>query len=1123
MTRRIYRSGEGEYLINHQPCRLRDIRDLFAGTGIATDAYSIIEQGKVDVMLQSSPKDRRAIFEEAAGISRFKAKKIEASRRLERVEQNMLRLSDIVDEVENRLRTIRSQATKARRYKEHTDRLQELRTQVGMADWRALTDHIDTFEKALQSLRCQRDEAHAGLEAIEAKSLGLETEISKHDEAIRAIEARNAQQRERIATTEATIEHEQTRSGDLEGESERHRRQLAAMQVRAGDLEQQLRETSTALEKAEREHSDVSSDLDREQADLKQITDRLAELRPSSETRRTAHIDQMRTASELGNRISALQSQQASASAAQKRCEKQLSELALRQKTLESQSEQSRSEQEKLENEYERCTACLHGSQAELAQLRRDLSRHQKEVAQLQGRHTGALQRSEVLEELERRLEGLSAGVKQVLVKTQQSSGQGPFRQVRGLVADLLHVNVETAPLIEAALGDRTQYLVIAPGRDLIDHLADESTQFDGRVGFLRTDVPLPASPVDRIDLEGQPGVVSRADKVVETTAEFVPLVRRLLSRVWIVETLGHALTLSESNGRGLTFVTLSGQRVSPDGTVLVGPKQSSTGLISRRSELRALRQQIEELATDISSREAFVGQLEEQIGQAEQQVQQHSAQHERLSGVLAEQRLKTASSEDRLEQLTQQRRTLEDESRAAAAQSGRAAQEIGQSQQQLTDTESQLADLARQIEQDAAELETLDADRSTRQQQTTSLQIELATQEQRLGSFRSQWRQLQLDQEERSGALEESRSQLADCLARLEQSRRNILSAESEVAELYLRKEQLAKEAVALVNRRETMRTQRNDILSQAQEIREQLRGGEKAVHEKELAASQWHHQRDTLAQRLQDDYQIDIRQLFERQHDAQETSEELHRREEAENEIAELRRKINNIGNVNLEALGELEGLEVRFDSLSTQFEDLTKAKNSLEQIIGRINADSRRMFAETLDTIRGHFQELFRKLFGGGHADIILDDAENVDVLECGLDIVARPPGKEPRSISLLSGGEKTLTCVALLLSIFRSRPSPFCVLDEVDAALDEANIERFISVITEFLSSTQFLVVTHSKKTMTAADTLYGVTMQESGVSKRVSVRFEDVSEDGHIRESAFQSEEAKAGDDDTQAA
>ena len=281
-----------------------------------------------------------------------------------------------------------------------------------------------------------------------------------------------------------------------------------------------------------------------------------------------------------------------------------------------------------------------------------------------------------------------------------------------------------------------------------------------------------------------------------------------------------------------------------------------------------------------------------------------------------------------------------------------------------------------------------------------------------------------------------------------------------------------------------------------ETQRIRARLRKIEEQTHATDLSANEVRHQRTSLADRLREDYRIELAEL-----DRHFTPEEQHQREAVQQEIEELRQKINNLGNVNLEALAELEELESRHQSQVDQHRDLVSAKASLEKIIEKINADSRRLFAETLETVKGHFQTLFRDLFGGGRADIVLD--EGVDILDSGVEIVARPPGKEPRSISLLSGGEKTMTCVALLLAIFRSRPSPFCVLDEVDAALDEANIDRFTQVLKDFLAWTQFIIVTHSKKTMICANTIYGLTMQESGVTKQVSVRFEDVSEDGHI--------------------
>ena len=363
-------------------------------------------------------------------------------------------------------------------------------------------------------------------------------------------------------------------------------------------------------------------------------------------------------------------------------------------------------------------------------------------------------------------------------------------------------------------------------------------------------------------------------------------------------------------------------------------------------------------------------------------------------------------------------------------------------------------------------------------------------------GSLHARLRQIEDGRQERTRALADGEEQLTQCILRAEACRWNILRAESDIAELYIRKEAFAGETVQHVDRREALqrraeRTGRRVAKDPRQDS--QARG---RIHAQDLAANELRHERTTLVERLREDYGIELADAEHQSVDQQE-----HGREAVQAEIDDLRQKINAIGSVNLEALEELHSLEARHENLSRQFKDLSNAKAALEKIIEKINTDSRRLFSETLQTVREHFQSLFRDLFGGGHADIVLEEA--VDILESGVEIVARPPGKEPRSISLLSGGEKTLTCVALLLAIFRSRPSPFCVLDEVDAALDEANIDRFTKVLRDFLAWTQFIIVTHSKKTMTCADTIYGVTMQESGVSKQVSVRFEDVSDDGHI--------------------
>ena len=1118
ITRRVYRSGEGEYLINRQPCRLRDIRDLLSGTGLGTQAYSVIEQGKVDVLLQSSARERRVIFEEAAGISRFKAKKIEALRRLERVEQNLLRLSDIVDEVDNRLRGMRSQAGKARRFKEYTNRLQELRTQVGSVDWSRLSDRLAGLEAELALLAGQREASAAEAEVLETRLLEAETQIADVTEGIRGSEARIAVNRERIAALESTVAHQRVRARDLEAQIARHRRQLSAMSVRAGGLQQQVRRTGEAVEAAVDHHRQIARVVAEGERGLTEVIQRLDRLRGENEQRRAAHMEQLRAAAVLGNEISGLETQVEAARAAEQRSGKRIAELDQQLAQIASDLGILKRKKEELSERADQQSRRLAAARGRLSDRQQQLGREQRGLAQLENRQIALGERASVLDELERRQEGISPGVKEVLAKA-RSGSPGPYRQVRGLVADVLRADVEAASLVEVVLGPRTQHLVAARSDELVDHLKSKGGRLPGRVGFVWLDGQADPAGEQDADLAGRPGVVDRADTLVQTEPEYARLANRLLGSTWVVETLDAALALRKLAGGRFSFVTLAGELLAADGTLSVGTQHTSTGLISRRSELRALKTQLEELDVKIRQAESSITRLDGEINEDRQKVDDLTDSHRQAVKTLGEQELKITAGEERKTQLARQRGALEAELRAAAAQHNSASQSLGEARERRQEIDGELAHIEARLRELSQEIDQLEADRQTRNYQTTDAKVELAKSEERLGNLRTQMQQFEENQRERQRAIAESRQQLAECGRRADESQWIILRAESEVAELYLKKEAYATRTVRLINQREEVQHDRREVTAQLQRVRAAIRQLDEKVHAEELDAGEVRHERSALANRLREDYGIELAEL---EHEP--TDEEQHQHEEVQEEIDELRRKINNLGNVNLEALDELQQLETRHKTLSDQHQDLADAKNSLERIIDRINTDSRRLFAETLETVKGHFQSLFRDLFGGGQADIVLE--EGADILETGIEIVARPPGKEPRSISLLSGGEKTLTCVALLLAIFRSRPSPFCVLDEVDAALDEANIDRFIKVLRDFLAWTQFIIVTHSKKTMTCANTIYGVTMQESGVSKQVSVRFDDVSETGEILTPPTRKTDTPppaAEDDETQAA
>jgi chromosome segregation protein len=413
---------------------------------------------------------------------------------------------------------------------------------------------------------------------------------------------------------------------------------------------------------------------------------------------------------------------------------------------------------------------------------------------------------------------------------------------------------------------------------------------------------------------------------------------------------------------------------------------------------------------------------------------------------------------------------------------------------------ETQVKALQDRIERTEVEIRQREQERQQRELEVNQATVVLAKIEERVAALGTQHRQQSADLAQRQLEWTQADQGLRDSKARLTASHLTMLNASSSLAHWHREKELAETKVSELAAQRAQYRQERMRLATEAQAVRNEWRTRQEQAHARELAVNDLRHNRDTLVDRLREDYQIDLVATFNEYMASSAGGPAADLDVQAANEeISELKRKLSKLGSVNLDALQELQELELRAATLQTQFDDLTAAKRTLEEIIGKINQDSKRLFTETFAVIRGHFQELFRKLFGGGMADVVLEDES--DILESGIEIIARPPGKELRSISLMSGGEKTLTAVALLLAIFRSKPSPFCLLDEVDAALDEANISRFTAVLRDFLELSQFIIITHSKKTMACADVLYGITMQESGISKRVSVRFEDWPDDG----------------------
>jgi chromosome segregation protein len=1150
ITRRVYRSGEGEYLINHQPSRLKDIKDLFLGSGAGTDAYSIIEQGRVDVLLQATTRERRTIFEEAAGISRFKAKKTETLRKLERVDQNLERLRDIVDEVEKQLRSVKLQAAKAERYQEYTNRLQELRVALGLQEYHQLSEELHREMAVLEELRAALQEHATQAETHESNLRRLEEALTQLDESAREQEGLLARARQQIAAEETTLNHEWTLSADLDADLGRTRARMTELNARVAALAEHVTTATGELQGVDGQCHEQRQRVSTLEEQLQTAQRRLGELQNEVKADKDSHFEQMRQAGKLQNDAV---SYKANVDNLRRECDR-----------LRHKSEQAAEHLASIDLELEELTEADEALQARLAAARQALADHRQEqerlrkllddttqlAADLRAQRSGLASRIEVLEGLERSHEGLGTGVREVFALLEQPD-PGPWRAVLGMIADFLTVRREYAPLLDLALGERAQRFLVRDGALLEEALRQRGEPLAGRVSFL----PLTRfvnggvvgdttqhSPLTT--LSAHPGVVAPADQLVTCdNPELAELPTQLLGQTLVVRDLATAREIA-AQSRAYRFVTLTGELLEPDGTLTVGTHHAETGILSRKSELRELRQQAGALDQRLAATERELSELRERIAGRDGQ----SEQLQQEIDVLAEQATDLRS---RIGQHRERRVGLHEEVALSRTEISGVEQEIQsleaswqQARSQAEAAERTVQALQAKLEQADREIRQWEHQRYQRQQECTAAKVALAQVEERLTALRAKHRQMETDLEQRRQECSQGEQYLHAAQARLDESQRTMLHASSVLASCYLDKEAAERRLADLNRERDQQRQQRQLVTTQAHQVRSTWRGQQEQAHARELQVSELRHRRDTLAARLQEDYQLDLAELYQQRttpsEDSGQRTEDREQRTEdrgqktedrgqrtedrsaegpsglplssvlgplssvldpaaVNEEIAELRRKLSRLGSVNLDSLQELADLETRASTLHAQFDDLMAAKRVLEEIITKINQDSRRLFTETLGTIRTHFQELFRKLFGGGMADIVLEDES--DILESGIEIIARPPGKELRSISLMSGGEKTLTAVALLLAIFRSRPSPFCILDEVDAALDEANIGRFTAVLRDFLDRSHFIIITHSKRTMSVADVLYGITMQESGVSKRVAVRFEDWPDDG----------------------
>ncbi len=1084
VSRRLYRNGDSEYLLNKQPTRLKDIRELFFDTGIGSNAYSIIEQGKVDVLLQASPIDRRTIFEEAAGISKYKAHRKEAVRRLDRVEQNLLRVQDKIDELEKRLRSIKVQAGRARSYQVLSERYRELRASFSMAEYHRLTERskvltaqLDEESDAASGLRSGISQCEADLSSIADRVADLDRAISQLDNELLTVQSEMTGNQERV-------EQLRDRFGELHESLAAARRRRLEERRRLHELSRELEREQASAEALERQEAEQASRIEHLLAEDREKARGLAELEARLDDDKAGIVELLRRAAQLHNEIENLGARREDLQARKDR-------LAQREAEIRSEIEDLTERQDTLARRVDEIARHIAARRDQLEQKRQAAAaldeqrgRIEQELAEAREHRSGLRSRHELLCQLDESREGVSDTVRQILHEADDQAASR-FAYVEGLVADLFETDVEHAELIEGALGGLEQYLVVSDSQAMFGD-QDALDAFEGCVRTICLDRLGPF--ISPRDFSAAKGFVAAADDLVRCDERHRPLMRHLLGRTVIAETLQDALDMAATSYGRYRFVAKTGQIIEPDGRVILGSAEAAIGLVSRKSQIRDLEvhiaqadRQIGELTERMRSASAAFDELQEAQKTLRQAIYEATIEQTETAGDLQQ-------AEEEIRRLTKQQPLIAAELDTIERDVHEADRRTATAQEELTSLEARRHELEQACERLKAEIAQAEQDRQAFAEELTAARVEAGRIAQQKAGLADRLHALSQDRHRAKLNLQIADNEVGEGERRIVTAERGILRTEAKLASLYLSKERVHRRALTQRRERERVRLSSEQINAKLKAHRADLEQIDQRLGDVRVSLQDVNVRRDGLVARVRDELDID---LVAKAADYEPTEQDW---TAVEAEIAEIRQKLDRLGNVNLDAIAEQDELEQRATFLTGQRDDLIASKNKLESLIQKLNRESRERFVQNFEAIRKHFQDLYRKLFGGGRADIILEDPN--DVLECGIEIVARPPGKELQSISLLSGGEKTMTAVALLLGIFKSRPSPFAVLDEVDAALDEANNERFNGVVNEFLEHSQFIIITHSKRTMSIADVMYGVTMQEPGVSKRVSVRFEN---------------------------
>jgi len=1084
VTRRVYRSGESQFSINGANCRLRDIHELFMDTGIGREGYSIIGQGRVEEILSTRSEDRRLLFEEAVGITKFKNRKTDAEKKLENERQNLIRVNDIIMELETQLEPLAAQADKARKYLAMAERYKLVAVSAFVHEAKkaetvlgSMTQNLDDLRMQIDDTEHAQEDARLAAEEDKLEAAALTARAESASEAMTELRLASEKKENDIRLCEQAMEH-------IEADKQRLREDIATREAAAAMSGDEAKAITARLDAAELERLAKEDQRRVAEGALGVIEAQLAKNEGLIEKYASEHIERLRA-------ISDVKSMAERAETLYEQLDERKEELSEERDLNESRLREAEVKRLALGEDLEEKDAHIAQLDNKLAILWNDREQADADIAETDAAQKRAAQRlheaqtrKKLLTELEASYEGYYRSVKSVLQEKKRNPGV--YKGVRGAVAELLEVPEKFETAIEIALGGALQDIVTENEADAQNAIAFLKRTNGGRATFL----PMSSVQGRRLANAGallrEPGMLDTAVNVVAFAPEYDNIMASLLGRVLIADNLDNAVKFSKKNKYAYKIVTLEGDLINPGGALTGGShNKNAAGILSRSREITTLTEKLETLTAEAAEldarlRNAHLRQesILHQIERSKVLKQETALQRASVQGAIAQ-------AEEECARLAENAHAFAIEERQLMEQLVEANHEMRRCAEEQKRIETEIADILKTVDEKQGAVSETRAAKDKKLKELTGIQVALSALIQNVAAARENAARIQNDLRSAKEAVARCHAEIAQRDEEKESKEEEIEALRAEIEILAARQDEADDGIAALITARSTLSAKMDAAEKAAAERSTTLTKLNGELARMEVRREQIETDNRRLYDEMWDEYEITYHQALE-----------LPRLEDSPAQLAregkELKNAMRDLGSVNVNAIEEHKTVSERYSFLTKQRDDIIDAEEKLIDIIGELVSQMEAQFKAQFAVISENFAEVFSEMFGGGQAHLRLADESNV--LESGIDIVAQPPGKNLQQMSLLSGGERALTAIALLFAILRMKPSPFCVLDEIEAALDDANVKRFANYLRNFAHDVQFIVITHRKGTMEGADVLYGVTMQEQGVSKLVSVKF-----------------------------